>query len=123
MVVFLHLMNIICHVLHCPSLYFPVAPTEMQLAIYHEQRANVHLRYIQTILKPLGIFHCTSSKYIKLETVHLLRSIGKSSQLTSHTLPTLFEHRENMQRRQGHLSNHAHRLSTRISLRSAAPQA
>ncbi|KAK3555882.1 hypothetical protein QTP86_029808, partial [Hemibagrus guttatus] len=52
---------------------------------------------------------------------NVLMSIsGKSSQLTSHSLPALFEHRENMQRRQGHLSINAHRLSTRISSRKYA---
>ncbi len=41
-------------------------------------------------------------------------STGKSSQLTSHSLPALFENRRNMQRRQGHLAINAHRLSTKI---------
>ncbi|KAF4077604.1 hypothetical protein AMELA_G00209960 [Ameiurus melas] len=50
----------------------------------------------------------------------LMSVSGKSSQLTSHSLPALFEYRENMQRRQGHLSINAHRLSTRISLRKYA---
>ncbi|XP_060791771.1 mitogen-activated protein kinase kinase kinase kinase 6 isoform X2 [Neoarius graeffei] len=50
----------------------------------------------------------------------LMSVSGKSSQLTSHSLPALFEHRENMQRRQGHLSINAHRLSTRISSRKYA---
>ncbi|KAG5284807.1 hypothetical protein AALO_G00030700 [Alosa alosa] len=40
---------------------------------------------------------------------------GKSSQLSSHSLPALFDERRNMQRRQGHLSINAHRLSTRIN--------
>lgn len=44
-------------------------------------------------------------------------SIGKSSQLTSHSLPALFEYRRNMQRRQGHLAINAHRLSTKINAR------
>ncbi|XP_072517435.1 mitogen-activated protein kinase kinase kinase kinase 6 isoform X2 [Salminus brasiliensis] len=52
---------------------------------------------------------------------NVLMSIsGKSSQLTSHSLPALFEHRRNMQRRQGHLSINAHRLSTRINSRKYA---
>ncbi|KAB5549073.1 hypothetical protein PHYPO_G00063070 [Pangasianodon hypophthalmus] len=50
----------------------------------------------------------------------LMSVSGKSSQLTSHSLSALFEHRENMQRRQGHLSINAHRLSTRISSRKYA---
>ncbi|XP_053504347.1 mitogen-activated protein kinase kinase kinase kinase 6 isoform X2 [Ictalurus furcatus] len=50
----------------------------------------------------------------------LMSVSGKSSQLTSHSLPALFEYRENMQRRQGHLSINAHRLSSRISLRKYA---
>ncbi|KAK1787991.1 hypothetical protein P4O66_016465, partial [Electrophorus voltai] len=45
-------------------------------------------------------------------------SAGKSSQLTSHSLPALFEHRANLQRCQGPLSINAHRLSTRINARS-----
>uniref|UniRef100_A0A673HQ51 Mitogen-activated protein kinase kinase kinase kinase 2-like n=1 Tax=Sinocyclocheilus rhinocerous TaxID=307959 RepID=A0A673HQ51_9TELE len=49
---------------------------------------------------------------------NVLMSIsGKSSQLTSHSLPALFEYRRNMQRRQGHLVMNAHRLSTKISAR------
>ncbi|XP_026879260.2 mitogen-activated protein kinase kinase kinase kinase 6 isoform X2 [Electrophorus electricus] len=44
-------------------------------------------------------------------------SAGKSSQLTSHSLPALFEHRANLQRCQGPLSINAHRLSTRINAR------
>lgn len=52
---------------------------------------------------------------------NVLMSIsGKSSQLTSHSLPTLFEYRRNMQRRQGHLAINAHRLSTRINSRKYA---
>ncbi|KAA0720400.1 Mitogen-activated protein kinase kinase kinase kinase 3 [Triplophysa tibetana] len=50
----------------------------------------------------------------------LMTISGKSSQLTSHSLPALFEHRTNMQRRQGHLAINAHRLSTRINLRKYA---
>ncbi|XP_066501765.1 mitogen-activated protein kinase kinase kinase kinase 6 [Hoplias malabaricus] len=50
----------------------------------------------------------------------LMSVSGKSSQLTSHSLPALFEHRRNMQRRQGHLSINAHRLSTRINSRKYA---
>uniref|UniRef100_A0A671QP17 non-specific serine/threonine protein kinase n=1 Tax=Sinocyclocheilus anshuiensis TaxID=1608454 RepID=A0A671QP17_9TELE len=52
---------------------------------------------------------------------NVLMSIsGKSSQLTSHSLPALFEYRRNMQRRQGHLVMNAHRLSTKISARKYA---
>ncbi|XP_062867328.1 mitogen-activated protein kinase kinase kinase kinase 6 [Trichomycterus rosablanca] len=52
---------------------------------------------------------------------NVLMSIsGKSSQLTSHSLPALFEYRQNMQRRQGHLAINAHRLSTRINSRKYA---
>ncbi|XP_051533410.1 mitogen-activated protein kinase kinase kinase kinase 6 isoform X3 [Myxocyprinus asiaticus] len=52
---------------------------------------------------------------------NVLMSIsGKSSQLTSHSLPALFEYRKNMQRRQGHLAINAHRLSTRINSRKYA---
>ncbi|XP_052393491.1 mitogen-activated protein kinase kinase kinase kinase 2 [Carassius gibelio] len=52
---------------------------------------------------------------------NVLMSIsGKSSQLTSHSLPALFEYRRNMQRRQGHLVMNAHRLSTKISARRYA---
>ncbi|KAF7696912.1 mitogen-activated protein kinase kinase kinase kinase 6 [Silurus meridionalis] len=50
----------------------------------------------------------------------LMSVSGKSSQLTSHSLPALFAHRESMQRCQGHLSINAHRLSTRISSRKYA---
>ncbi|KAG9265483.1 mitogen-activated protein kinase kinase kinase kinase 2-like [Astyanax mexicanus] len=50
----------------------------------------------------------------------LMSVSGKSSQLTSHSLPALFEHRRSMQRRQGHLSINAHRLSTRINSRKYA---
>ncbi|XP_053335252.1 mitogen-activated protein kinase kinase kinase kinase 6 isoform X1 [Clarias gariepinus] len=50
----------------------------------------------------------------------LMSVSGKSSQLTSHSLRALFEHRESMQRRQGHLSINAHRLSTRINSRKYA---
>ncbi|XP_076835810.1 mitogen-activated protein kinase kinase kinase kinase 6 [Brachyhypopomus gauderio] len=50
----------------------------------------------------------------------LMSVSGKSSQLTSHSLPALFEHRANLQRRQGHLSINAHRLSTRINSRKYA---
>lgn len=63
------------------------------LIIIYEQHANLHL---------------------------LVMCAGKSSQLTSHSLPALFEHRTNMQRRQGHLAINAHRLSTRINSRFAA---
>lgn len=52
---------------------------------------------------------------------NVLMSIsGKSSQLTSHSLPALFEYRRNMQRRQGHLAINAHRLSTKINARKYA---
>ncbi|XP_051955552.1 mitogen-activated protein kinase kinase kinase kinase 2-like [Xyrauchen texanus] len=52
---------------------------------------------------------------------NVLMSIsGKSSQLTSHSLPALFEYRRNMQRRQGHLAINAHRLSTKINSRKYA---
>uniref|UniRef100_A0A4W4G330 Mitogen-activated protein kinase kinase kinase kinase n=1 Tax=Electrophorus electricus TaxID=8005 RepID=A0A4W4G330_ELEEL len=47
----------------------------------------------------------------------LMSVSGKSSQLTSHSLPALFEHRANLQRCQGPLSINAHRLSTRINAR------
>uniref|UniRef100_A0A673M758 non-specific serine/threonine protein kinase n=1 Tax=Sinocyclocheilus rhinocerous TaxID=307959 RepID=A0A673M758_9TELE len=47
----------------------------------------------------------------------LMSVSGKSSQLTSHSLPALFEYRRNMQRRQGHLAINAHRLSTKINAR------
>ncbi|XP_048022475.1 mitogen-activated protein kinase kinase kinase kinase 6 [Megalobrama amblycephala] len=50
----------------------------------------------------------------------LMSVSGKSSQLTSHSLPTLFEYRRNMQRRQGHLAINAHRLSTKINARKYA---
>uniref|UniRef100_A0AAR2JHY6 non-specific serine/threonine protein kinase n=1 Tax=Pygocentrus nattereri TaxID=42514 RepID=A0AAR2JHY6_PYGNA len=50
----------------------------------------------------------------------LMSVSGKSSQLISHSLPALFEHRRNLQRRQGHLSINAHRLSTRINSRKYA---
>ncbi|TTE96761.1 Myotubularin-related protein 1 [Bagarius yarrelli] len=50
----------------------------------------------------------------------LMSVSGKSSQLNSHSLPALFEYREGMQRRQGHLSINAHRLSTKISSRRYA---
>lgn len=50
----------------------------------------------------------------------LMSVSGKSSQLTSHSLPALFENRRNMQRRQGHLAINAHRLSTKISARKYA---
>uniref|UniRef100_A0A9J8D318 Mitogen-activated protein kinase kinase kinase kinase n=1 Tax=Cyprinus carpio carpio TaxID=630221 RepID=A0A9J8D318_CYPCA len=50
----------------------------------------------------------------------LMSVSGKSSQLTSHSLPALFEYRRNMQRRQGHLAINAHRLSTKINARKYA---
>uniref|UniRef100_A0AAY4A1D4 Non-specific serine/threonine protein kinase n=1 Tax=Denticeps clupeoides TaxID=299321 RepID=A0AAY4A1D4_9TELE len=50
----------------------------------------------------------------------LMSVAGKSSQLSSHSLTALFDHRSNMQKRQGHLSINAHRLSTRINSRSEA---
>ncbi|XP_059382757.1 mitogen-activated protein kinase kinase kinase kinase 2-like isoform X2 [Carassius carassius] len=50
----------------------------------------------------------------------LMSVSGKSSQLTSHSLPVLFEYRRNMQRRQGHLAINAHRLSTKINARKYA---
>lgn len=50
----------------------------------------------------------------------LMSVSGKSSQLTSHSLPALFENRRNMQRRQGHLAINAHRLSTKINARKYA---
>lgn len=50
----------------------------------------------------------------------LMSVSGKSSQLTSHSLPALFEYRRNMQRRQGQLAINAHRLSTRIIARKYA---
>ncbi|XP_067280283.1 mitogen-activated protein kinase kinase kinase kinase 6 isoform X2 [Pseudorasbora parva] len=50
----------------------------------------------------------------------LMSVSGKSSQLTSHSLPALFEYRRNMQRRQGHLAINAHRLSTKITARKYA---
>uniref|UniRef100_A0AAY4A2U0 non-specific serine/threonine protein kinase n=1 Tax=Denticeps clupeoides TaxID=299321 RepID=A0AAY4A2U0_9TELE len=50
----------------------------------------------------------------------LMSVAGKSSQLSSHSLTALFDHRSNMQKRQGHLSINAHRLSTRINSRKYA---
>ncbi|XP_042603848.1 mitogen-activated protein kinase kinase kinase kinase 6 [Cyprinus carpio] len=50
----------------------------------------------------------------------LMSVSGKSSQLTSHSLPAHFEYRRNMQRRQGHLAINAHRLSTKINARKYA---
>ncbi|XP_036380775.1 mitogen-activated protein kinase kinase kinase kinase 6 isoform X2 [Megalops cyprinoides] len=52
---------------------------------------------------------------------NVLMSIsGKSSQLQSHCLPGLFQHRRHLQKRQGHLSISTNRLSGRINPRKFA---
>uniref|UniRef100_A0A8C1PXH0 Mitogen-activated protein kinase kinase kinase kinase n=1 Tax=Cyprinus carpio TaxID=7962 RepID=A0A8C1PXH0_CYPCA len=62
----------------------------------------------------------TMEKVAILSFLYLLVDPLISSQLTSHSLPALFEYRRNMQRRQGHLAINAHRLSTKINARKYA---
>ncbi|TRY59424.1 hypothetical protein DNTS_004323 [Danionella cerebrum] len=50
----------------------------------------------------------------------LMSISGKSSQLTSHNLPALFEYRKNLQRRHGQLVINAQRLSSKVYARKYA---
>uniref|UniRef100_A0AAR2JYL6 Protein kinase domain-containing protein n=1 Tax=Pygocentrus nattereri TaxID=42514 RepID=A0AAR2JYL6_PYGNA len=112
------------HMGACFSKVFNGCPLKIQCAVTWvlpktRGRANLYYNHCYLHMNFTWLLPQRCSWLYVMNNV-LMSVSGKSSQLISHSLPALFEHRRNLQRRQGHLSINAHRLSTRINSRKYA---